>query len=436
MITSAWLPRIRKSTFIRHNAIFFGGALLTGFFNYLYYPVLGRLMSPVPFGETQTLVSLFLQIATFLTVLGLLAVNIVVNHSDSRVGNRLVIELEKLALIIGLLLVGAAVVFGPALRDYFHFGSTVPFVILMLAVVASVTWTFRSAFLRAKQKFGLYSIANFTSSALKIVASVALVVAGFGTSGALAGLALSQVFASVYVVYYARKYGFNESLLRRSDGARQRRLPDFTLIRPELRYALLVLVCSLAITVLYSVDILVVKHYFDAETAGLYASIATVSRILFFLTASVAQVMLPNVKLHGDAKQNTRILLKSFALVTIIGGATLLIFWLAPRLVIKILMGSTYLTYAHLLPRLGLAIFFVSIANLLLTYFMALRKYLTGLLAVIGTAVTYGLLVANHQSLEAIVDSLLTGSVLLTALLGIWLILDQWPTLHKHERSV
>jgi hypothetical protein len=163
MITPTWLPRIRNSAFIRHNAIFFGGALLTGFFNYLYYPVLGRLMSPIPFGETQTLVSLFLQIATFLTVLGLLAVNIVVNHTDSKISNRLVIELEKLALIIALVLVGLTFVFGSTLRDYFHFGSTTPFVMLTIAIAASVTWTFRSAFLRAKQKFGLYSIANFTS---------------------------------------------------------------------------------------------------------------------------------------------------------------------------------------------------------------------------------------------------------------------------------
>ncbi len=418
----AWTARLRQSAFIRHNAIFFCGSLLTGFFNYLYYPVLGRLMGPVQFGETQALVSLFLQIVTFLTVLGLLAINIVVNHNDAKAGNRVVIELEKLALFISILLLVLSLIFGSVLREYFKFGSATPFAMLMLAVITSVPWTFRSAYLRAKHYFGLYSVANASSSAFKLLASAIFVIIGFSTSGAIFGLALSQVFASVYVIYYARRQGFQETLFRHADGRRQSHVPDLQLIRPELNYAILVLIGSLAITILYSMDILVVKHYFDAHTAGLYASIATVSRILFFLTGSVAGVMMPAIKLRGSPKQNLSILFKSFLLVMVIGGGTLVVFWLVPRLVVNLLMGRTYLPYASLLPRLGLAIFIISIANLFLTYYMALRRYEAGVIAIVGTVITYLLLLSYHQSLLAVVNSLLAGGTILVILLGGWLL--------------
>jgi O-antigen/teichoic acid export membrane protein len=46
-----------------HNGIFFVGSLVASVLNYLYYPVLGRMLHPAAFGESQTLVSMFLQVA-------------------------------------------------------------------------------------------------------------------------------------------------------------------------------------------------------------------------------------------------------------------------------------------------------------------------------------------------------------------------------------
>lgn len=407
--------RVRSSTFIRHNTTYFVGSLLIGFLNYLYYPVIGRIMEPAAFGEVQALVSFFLQIGIFLTVLGLLSINIIANTEDIRQRNRVIVELEKLALFISLIMLGATLLLGPVLMEYFQFGSGWPFGMLALAVVVTVPFTFRSAYLRGKQQFGHNSIASIIGAGSKLVFSAGLVVLGLRTIGAIAGIVLAQLLAFAYAARYARKYGFNEHLRDKLF-----KMPDLEVLRPELTYALLVLAGSLSITVMYSVDIVIVKHYFDAHTAGLYAGIATVARIVFFLTASIAQVLMPSVRVRRPWRDNRDTLLKSLVLLIAIGGTALAVFWAAPGFIIGTLMGQEYTEFAGLLPRLAAAVFVISVLNLFMVYSVALRRYAAGIIIVSGAAITVVWMQLSHQSLQAVVDSLLYGSLTLLMLFVSW----------------
>jgi len=413
--TPGLIQSLRGSAFLRNNAIVFIGSIATGALNYLYYPILGRLLDPSPFGEVQTLVSLFVQIVIFLSVLGLLTVNIVANQDNSPQAQRTVFELEKLALAISGVMLLASVLLAPILQRFFNFESSLPFIILALSVVVSVPATFRMAYLRGKQLFGLNSIASIIGAAAKLALSALFIVIGWGTTGAILGLVVAQLISFVYSAVRARQHGFGPSL--KQDFWR---MPDLKILVPELRYAGLVLVGSLAVTAFYSIDIIAVKHWFDGHTAGLYAGIATVARIIFFLTGSVAMALMPSIKLNSPAHENRQILLKSLYLLVAIGGAALLIFAIAPNLVIKLLMGHEYLPYANLLGRLSLVIFIVSLLNLFITYYMALRRYAIALIAIIGLAVTCGLVGIHHDSLRAVVDSMLYGTGVTGIILAAW----------------
>lgn len=406
---------LRNSSFLRHNLIFFIGSVATGALNYLYYPVLGRLLEPTAFGEVQALVSLFLQLSIFLTVLGLVTVNVVANYEDEAKRNQVVFEFEKLALLVSLIVLLVVTIFSSQLQRFLNFETTWPFIILMGSIVASVPFMFRSSFLRGQKKFGLASLATLLGAGGKLILSVALVVIGWGTAGAIGGIAVAQVIASVYAASYAAKYG-----LRRMPESKRLALPNMRVLLPELKYGLLVLTGSLIITMQYSIDIIVVKHYFDAHTAGLYAGISSVARIIFFLTASISLVLLPSIKIRQTVQQNRQLLFKSVFLLTVVGIPALGIFMAAPEFVVSILMGSSYNAYAAILPKLSLAIFIISLMNLFVSYFIALRKYAIAFVVIIGAVVTYTLMAGHHSSLSAVVDSLLYGSIAMMGLLGIW----------------
>lgn len=406
---------VRSSDFLRQNAILFIGSLLVSVLNYAYYPVLGRLLSVEEFGEVQVLVSLFLQLTLFLVVLGQVTVNIVANYKDQQAKHEIIFELEKLALFVSAAVFVVGALFSWQLRNVLHFESAWPFIVLLLALIASVPLAFRSAYLRGQKKFGEVSVANIIGAVGKLAASVALVVVGFSTVGAIGGVLVAQLLAFVYAIAQARRAGFI-----RPNGSRYFSLPRIKRVMPELAYSLFVLVASLGVAILSSVDVIIVKSFFDAETAGAYAGISTVAKILFFLTGSVAQVMLPSVKLDAAPGKNRDFLLKSLALVMALGGSALVVFALLPGFVVTTLMGAQFATYVHLLPLLSFAMFIISVLNVLVLYYVALRRYQVALIVMAGLAITCGLLFKGRASLDGIVGNLALGSVLMLGMFGVW----------------
>lgn len=408
---------LSQSQFLRHNTIFFFGSVTVGALNYLYYPILGRMLTPASFGEVQTLVSLFLQLSIFLSVLSLVAVNIVANAEGDEARNALVLEFEKLASVISIALLFLTIIFGHELQHFLRFNSIWPFILLALSLVVTVPFTLRGAFLRGKHRFGLASTSNLIASAGKILFSAGLVAVGLGTAGAIGGLVLAQAVACGLVAWWTFRLG-----LQAKDNSRRLAvgLPDMRLLLPELRYGGIVLVASLAITLQYSIDIIIVKHYFDARTAGLYAGIASAARVIFFLTASFSQVLMPMVKLKNSDHQNRQLLLKSFVLFGGLSLPALLVFSGFPKLILGVLMGHAYIAMSGLLPRLSLAIFIISILNLLASYYLALRRYGVAVVAMFGAMLTYGLMLANHNTVAEVVNGLLIGSVAMLGLLILW----------------
>lgn len=404
------------SRFLRHNSIFFFGAAAVGALNYLYYPVMGRLLDTSSFGEVQTLISLFLQITIFLTVMGLVTINIVTNYTSTALRNTVVLEFEKLVLLISIILLLVTVAFGRTIADFLNFHSFVPFVLLMLALIASVPFTFRGAFLRGKQKFGLASLGNIIGATGKLIFAVLLVLAGFGTAGAIGGLIVAQIVACVAVAVWAAQAG-----LAWPSRSHWLKLPSLKVLAPELRYGLLVLIGSLIITLQYSLDVVVVKHFFDPHTAGLYAGVASVARIIFFVTASISMVLISMVKINAPPMHNEKVLVKSLLLTAGVGLPVLVlcVFW--PTHITTVLMGSAYAEVASLLPRLSIAVFIVSIVNVFVSYYLALRRYMLAPVLAIGAVATYALIYARHASLFDIVNSLLIGSLVMLTAIIVWI---------------
>lgn len=410
--------RVRERQFLRHNAVFFAGSMAVGALNYLYYPVLSRLVEPGTFGEIQTLVSLFLQLGIFLAVVSMVIVNIVSNYSESERG-KFVFEFEKLALLVSLIILILALAFARQLQDRLNFESPWPFAILGLATVASVPFYIRGAYLRGLQRFGQVSLGNILAAGAKLVLSAVLVVAGLGTAGAIGGVVLAQILACALIAWWAYQAGL------RSPSPKKLRLPNLKTLAPELRYGGVVLVASLAITLQYSIDIVVIKYYFDPEIAGLYAGIAAVARIMFFLTASISQVLISKVQLHGDAAQNRQVLQKSLILFGGLSMPALILMLFFPEQIAGLLMGGTYSTMANLLPMLSLSVFIVAAINLLTAYYLAMRRLGIALLAAVGSGFTFLFILLHHGSPMDVVESLLLGSAITLLSIGVWILTER-----------
>jgi len=406
-----WLEAHR---FVRHNLIYFVGAMTTAVLNYLYYPVLGRILGLGAFGDVQVLVSLFAQVAIFYGALGMVTANVVANVADPEQRDRIVEELRRLAILImvGVSLIALALA-GP-IANFLRLSDGRAFFALIVSLALTVPLTLSFAYLQGRQRFAELSFISILNSGCKLLAAAALVLAGGAAFGAIGGITVAQIITLGVVTVRLRRAGYRPA----ATGSRFRR-PDLAVLRPELRYAALVLVVSLITTLLYTGDIIVVKHYFAPEAAGAYAGISTIARILFFLTSSIGAVMFPAIKLTGAAAENRRVLRFSLGLVALLGGGGLALFSLAPGWIIHLMLGARYVQLAYLLPTLSLAVFAVSLSNILFLYNLALRRTGVAVIALGGGLLTAGLFIFSHASLTNVVTDMAIGSV--STLIGLGL---------------
>ncbi|MDP1619768.1 MAG: oligosaccharide flippase family protein [Candidatus Moranbacteria bacterium] len=400
--------------FARSSSIFFFSSVAAAFLNYLYHPILGRLMDVADFGEAQAAISLFLQFGVLASVFSFFTISLTSNAEagKSREASFVIAEFRKFAVLAILALAVGLVLFHQSVKEFLNFSSIYPLLILMLLLLANVLFSFRRAYLQGVRKIKSVSAADLIFSASRLFFAVAFVYAGWRSSGAVAGLLVGQLIALAYVFSKTKDVLASEnwSLLPRW------RNPAF---RREFKFGLLVLVSVFCVTFFYASDIIFVRHYFPAEEAGLYGGIATVARIIFFATSPIVMVMLPMVKLKNIPEKNEALFRKAFITVAVLGLAITLVLQIFPALVIKILIGGRYAVFAPILPRLGWMLFAASLANLLSAYFIALRKYALIPISLASVFLTAVLAFFFHSDPLQIINGFICGLVLIIFLSSI-----------------
>lgn len=413
---------------MRHNAIFFAGSMAVAFMNYLYYPLIGRLLPTASFGEVQVIISSYLQLTIILSVLTNVTVNILVNGHDSKKARATVRELEKIALYFGIavfILIAASSV---QLATILKFSSPLPFIAIALAFLLAVPATFRTAYLQAHKQFTASSVTSFVSSAARLLFSTILVLLALQTFGAVLGLALAVGVGFWLSNRQAVKAGYKDGIQK------SRRRPDFSLIRPEAPYALFVLFMTLLTTLQISIDVTLIKYYLPPDTAGDYAAIATIARIIYFLTGSVLAVMLSSIGRSKPIKENVKTLVSSGSLIVGLGGAATIFFVLFPTFTTHLLFGSRYDSLTHLLPLLSVAVFVGSTLNLLVTFNTALRNYTSIIFLILGSLTSLLFVILNTKTIEHIITGLLLGSGVALIGLAIYTVVASLK-MHKNEEA-
>ncbi len=412
------LKALAEDKFIKNNSIYFLGSLLVAFFSYLYHPVLGRMMSVSDFGEVQTLLSLVAQTGVFLGIFSVIVVNIVANAEGKEEKLKIISRLYRFALFtsltFALLLVGAS----SWLKSFFNFKSFWPFISLAVIIAISVSFTFRRAYLQAVKDFWAVSLVGLIGTVGRLVFAVILVYLGFSSFGAIFAIVLADLLIMLFV-YQKTRACFSLKLLANETKPRG--------LKRELRYGLLIFCSSGFVTFLYTADVLIVKHYFPASEAGLYSGIATIARAIFFLTGSVAGVLLPSIKIRNSFVENHRIFKKALTLILLIGGGAGLTFSLFSDTVIRYSIGSKYASMAGTLPKMSLFLFIASVINLFVVYFLALREYLLIPIAFVSGALVAGLSFFRHESLTTIINNFLFVSIFTL----VWLAFLYWQRSRK-----
>ena len=404
------LSSLVKDKFLRNNAVYFFATMTAAFLSYLLHPILTRLLSLEDYGEVQATLSFYGNLAIFLGLFSSITVNVIANidehdHHDQSERLRLISSLRSLATVIAVVLFIAVMVSSIWLKGFFHFRSFFPFIFLALAFLVGVPTLFRRAFLSGTKDFRSLGVTQIMDTGSRLIFAGLLAYAGFRVGGVMAGIVLSQCVVLGFV--YARtRHKLTFDQLRLSFG------PE---VRRELRFAALILAVSVTTSLLYTADVLVVKHFFPPTVAGEYGGIAIVARIVMYVAGPLVAVLMPTVRLRNAPVENQKLLFKTLVLSVLLGGSVLVAFLILPRFIITTLIGARFLPSAHLLPKLSLVMFLAALLNPIFSYYLALRQRFVAFIGIAGVALIIGLCALNHSTPSVIIGNFLIGQVLIMA---------------------
>ena len=122
-------------------------------------------------------------------------------------------------------------------------------------------------------------------------------------------------------------------------------------VRPALNYLALIIPSTLALSVLLSADVLLVKHFFGSREAGEYSAVAALGRAIFWGAAGVATVLFPKITFkESQGRSGSRIIGVSLGLVAMGGIAGLTVLSVAARQVLTVFAGPAYAGRSSILP--------------------------------------------------------------------------------------
>jgi len=414
-----------KKEFVKNYSVYFTGAMIVAFVNYLFYPVLARFMTLEGFGEVQVLISLFTQFAVITGALSIVVIHVIATQGDTEEKARTITELKKWVWIGAFVISLVIAVSSFYLAGFFNFSTPAPFIALAILLFLSVLPLFANSYFQGKLLYFKTSVSSFIGSAGRIIGAVAMVLLGFGVVGAIIGIALAQLLVWAYSSYQTRY----APELKSSAKAEVASVEKSSVVR-ELRYAGLVLVTNISVVFLFTADILIVKHYLDPTTAGLYAGISTIAKIGYFALGPLATVLLPSVA--GDLSARHSSLKTAIIVFFALALPGLLLSYYFYGSIVSVLFGARYMPLAGLLPLATLLMVAVAFAQVFSSYFLALRR--TALLWVMPSAVlvTVVLSVVSHASITTILVDMLIGTAV--AIVGL-LILYEKEYLNRHTRS-
>lgn len=346
---------LRKNPLISGSIIIFSASVLSNVLSYVYHLFLGRSLGPEKYGEFSSLNSLIYLLMVATTVI---ATSLTKYFSKCKAQSTPEqahdLYIRSTARLKHYLLIGffVAIVVSYPVSLYLHLSSwlSIPMIygIFCLFTLISVNSSVFSGF----QKFELTALFGTLIILLRFL--FALPAARFG------------VFSTVtsYFIANVITYIITSSVVRSLFTSGKKRF-DIT-VKEMFVGNIQTFIILLAMTSLYSTDIVLVRNLFTSKESGWYAGVAVLGKIIFYASSAIGQVVLPVVAERSySGKKSFRMMGLAIGLVGIISIVCLCIFAFFPTLVIHLLFGPSYDPAVSFLFPFGIFMVMYSIINII-----------------------------------------------------------------------
>jgi O-antigen/teichoic acid export membrane protein len=370
----------------RASAVLTGATLAASGVNYALNLLLARWMTPRDFGDANLIVTLMLGLTAVAVTLQLItAQRVSTSRAAEQIAHRR--SLLRRAWIVGVTVAAVIAASSPLVRDVTSSASALPFVLLALGLPFYLAQAVERGVLQGRLRFGDLAATLVIEAVTRLGVAIALVAAGFGVSGATAGITAS--FVSSWWLARRRVSACGLQLRHCGDHSDTRVLRTLT-NRSATHATILLLIGQILIN---NGDVVLAKTLFDADVAGVYSVVALIGRAIFFLSWSVVTAAFP---MAAQADVDERRLLQKRAVRTVAAMSALMtlgVAILAPPLT-PLFFGADYAPAAGLFLPYAIATSLFAVANVMASLGAAQGRRGPALVIIGGAVVQTALLIS------------------------------------------
>ena len=265
----------KNDSLIRDGIILFAATMIANASGYIYHLGMGRILGPADYGSLGAILSLlYILLVPFnviQTTISKFVAKFKANNKENKIKYLFFYSLKKL-FFFSIISIVLFLAISPFIAGFINISTHNLFIISILIPFVLLLPINRGMF-QGLQTFKPLGVNIVIEALSKLFFGFILVFFGFGLSGAIIGIILSYVIPLIFSLFQLKN-----SYSRKHDDIE---------IKNIYRYSFPVLITMLSLTAFYSLDVILVKHYFNDVSSGFYAAAALLGRIVFFASLSI-----------------------------------------------------------------------------------------------------------------------------------------------------
>ncbi len=408
------ITKAAKNKSLMGTAVVTLGLLANSFLSYLLQVYLGRNFSVEDFGTYNALLALFALLGVPMTVLSTSLVKVISELSGRQKYERLSQLFwgsVRFLLVIGLITVAGLYLVRIPLAKYMNISDPMLYLFLGLYIAAGLLSVGPQAFLQGLMRFRSFSFYVVIMGLIRLIIPVWLVFLGYKVGGVYFGLALSILISF-----------FLGSLMVRKDlvkGEKRNLTGEYKKI---IAFTLPVLVLNLGMMSLNNIDVILVKKFFDAATAGYYAGAVILGKVILFGAGSITIVMFPQISaLVSSGKDYIKKFKFFLGLQVAILLLCVVLYSLFPTFMARAFFGEQLLVSAQFLPLFSIFISMHVLVYFILMFFIAINRTKVSMVLIPAVVIQFIALNLFHDSVFTIIKINIIVILLVLVTLGIYL---------------
>ncbi|MEK6152182.1 oligosaccharide flippase family protein [Flavobacteriaceae bacterium 3-367] len=387
---------------ISPEQLFMGSVLLVNGGNYLYNLLLGRLLGPEAFADAALLVTLLLVLSFMGMTFQLTTAKFALLFSGNA-WEGFKQYIYRSAVLFGLLIGFLLMYFAEELQLLFHTQTSWMFTAFGLGIPIYFVMSVNRGRFQGRQDFGKLSLTYQTEMWSRLLL----------TFGLLYMVPMHPVLLVAWGIVLSFLFGLIPCDTRKITLRKHHSLAP-TDVKRVAKFIVLTACYELTQIIINNSDVLLVKHYFDALDAGLYASLALIGRVVYFVAWMFVMLLLPTVvQKQKDGEPTTPVLFKYVGYIGLLSTGIVIGCYLFPQLIIELMFGQAYIAMADLLWQYALATSLFAISNIFAYYFLSLDQYMPVVLSGILGLSQILLVIFFHSTLEIVVQVQIVAMVAL-----------------------